>query len=165
MSIAARLWLTCIALFTIFDTYQPLYAATPTQQQAIPHDFPTVANFFVQADCQFIFLTGYLYNSKSGHWLSSSEARQALPEVAELFTQDCAVQSSPVELAATFNISLPEQEGLLLLYIAPLQGMMETDTFARRYIERYSHHMALLQQLEDIPQYKVTTPLTGYRLN
>lgn len=157
-------WLTRIVL-SVFFVSSPLYAAKPSQlQEVIPNDFPTVANFFLQADCRFVYLTAYLYNTKTAHWLSADEAKQTLPAAAEIFNRDCTVQSSPAELAATFNLTLPEQAGLILLYIGPLQGMMESD-FYHSNIEPLTHHMALLQQLEDIPQYKVTTPLTGYRLN
>lgn len=155
-------WLSLISLFVSLIS-RPLYASDTVRQVVTPNDFPTVERFFLDANCRLIFLTAYLYNPQSGHWLSSGEAKQKLPEIAEMFTQDCQVKSPAAEVAKTFNLALPEQEGMLLLYVGPLQGMLEAEAFRSKYVKRYEQHIQLLQRLSDIPQYEISTPLTGLK--
>lgn len=132
---------------------------------AKPKDFPTVERFFGNAGCTFSFPQTFLYDTQSSHWLSHQEATKQLPEMAELFSsQNCEVSLSANQLAHTLNLSWPEQPGLVVMFFEPPTGML--DVFFKEGSssrKRYDQQLEFLEQLTDIPRYRILTPMTGLK--
>jgi hypothetical protein len=123
-----------------------------------------IHEFLTKAGCEPKFLMSYVYDPSTQKWWSKAEITAKFPEIsAALTSEPCDFQGSPAQIAETLGLQWPSESGPVLLFFAPLytendQKKDITQIFPAWLMDMYLSRLAVLDQFNALPKYKIVTP-------
>jgi hypothetical protein len=122
-----------------------------------------IHEFFKSGACPPAILMTYIYDPESNKWWSKAEISNRYPEItAALTAEPCTVPLRPSEVAATLGLKWPANGGPVLIYFAPLYDEKSNQDasiiFTPEIKKSYLARLALLNQFNALPKYKIVTP-------
>jgi hypothetical protein len=123
-----------------------------------------IHEFLTKAGCKPKFLMSYIYDPSTQKWWSKAEITAKFPEITSALTSEpCDFQGTPAQIAETLGLQWPLEPGPVLLFFAPLYTENDekkdiTQIFPPWLMDMYLSRLAVLDQFNALPKYKIVTP-------
>jgi len=160
-SIYSFLYTTVCVFFISTPAYSENYSSWYT---AIPPNFNDVEDFFNQANCLTILGVSYVYDIKSGNWLSHQKAKAKYNDELYLALQNprkselgsCKINATKAELENVFGIELEQSSGQVLFFFDAFYTVNgERSPFMSDFDNKMVGRYDDVSKFDEIPKYHI----------
>lgn len=170
------LLLSCCPSFSLSATAPLLFTEGTNSKQLLdplstkhgwkiarPKSETTMIKYFESGGCPHTIFMTYIYDPSQQTWWSNAQIAKQFPQIKDaLRGEPCKVPFSAAQIASTFNLEWPQEDGPVLLYFPPLYDEESKENlsiiFPADLLKKYHQQVAVLDQFNALPKYKLVTP-------